>query len=75
MQTQDPNQNKKASELTEEELKATNGGGLLGGDSMSSISGITQGYLNVSHTDEDGDTNSFNTDFGTGSLLNSKNDD
>jgi len=73
--TQDPNQNKKAQELTDQEAKETNGGGLLGGDSHSSLTGITQGYLNVSHTDEDGDTNSFNTDFGTGSLLDNRQDD
>jgi len=72
--SQDPNQNKKAQELTEEELKATNGGGLLGGDSMSSLTAVTQGYLNVSHTDDDGDTNSLNTDFGTGSLLDNRQD-
>ena len=75
MKTQDPNQAKKSQELTDQEAKETNGGGLLGGDGMSSLTSVTQGYLNVSRTDEDGDTESFNTDFGTGSLLNSKNDD
>jgi len=70
-----PNQNKNAQPLTEQELKETNGGGLLGGDNMGSITGITQGYLNVSHTDEDGQTESYNTNFGTGSLLDSRQDD
>lgn len=73
--SQDPNQAKKAQELTEQEAKETNGGGLLGGDGQSTLTSITQGYLNVSHTDEDGDTNSFNTDFGTGSLLDNRQDD
>jgi len=69
MTNQDPNQAKKSQELTENEAKETNGGGLLGGDGQSSLTSITQGYLNVSHTDDDGQTESFNTDFGTGSLL------
>lgn len=73
--SQDPNQAKKSQELTDSEAKEINGGGLLGGDdNRSSLTAITQGYLNVSHTDDDGDTESLNTDFGTGSLLDSRQD-
>lgn len=62
-------------DLTQKELTETNGGGILGGDdSRSTLSAITQGYLNVSHTDDDGQTESFNTDFGTGSLLDNRQD-
>lgn len=65
----------KTQELNLDEMKAVNGGGLLGGDSMSSLTGILQGYINVSHTDEDGDTESYNADFGLGSLFSSNQDD
>lgn len=65
----------KTQELNFEEMKAVNGGSLLGGDSMSSLTGILQGYVNISHTDEDGQTESYNADFGTGSMFNSMNDD
>jgi len=64
----------KTQELNLEEMKAVNGGGLLGGDGMSSLTGILQGYINVSHTDEDGQTESYNADFGLGSMFNSQND-
>jgi len=64
----------KTQELSFEEMKTVNGGGLLGGDSMSSLTGILQGYINVSHTDEDGDTESYNADFGLGSIFQSQND-
>jgi len=65
----------KTQELSFEEMKTVNGGGLLGGDSMSSLTGILQGYINVSHTDEDGDTESYNADFGLGSIFQGQNDD
>jgi len=65
----------KTQELSFEEMKTVNGGGLLGGDGMSSLTGILQGYINVSHTDEDGETESYNADFGLGSMFNSQNDD
>jgi len=65
----------KTQELNLEEMKAVNGGGLLGGDSMNTLTGILQGYVNVSHTDEDGDTESYNADFGLGSLFGTSNDD
>lgn len=61
--------------LNEEELKATTGGSILGigGDNSSTKLG-TQGYVNLSNTDSDGDTESTNIDFGSGSLLDTKND-
>jgi len=65
----------KTQELSFEEMKSVNGGGLLGGDNMSSLTGILQGYINVSHTDEDGETESYNADFGLGSLFNSSSND
>lgn len=65
----------KTQELNLNEMKAVNGGallGLLGDDSM--IKGITEGYVNVSHTDEDGNTESTNLSFGSGSIFQSMND-
>jgi len=65
----------KTQELNPTEMKAINGGallGLLGDDSM--IKGMTQGYVNISHTDDDGDTESTNLSFGTGSVFQSTND-
>lgn len=62
-------------ELNQTEMKNVNGGallGLLGDDSM--IKGVTQGYVNVSHTDEDGETESTNLAFGSGSMFQSTND-
>ena len=46
-----------------------------GGDNNSSLTGITEGFLNASHTDEDGQTESYNTNFGSGSLLQGNNND
>jgi hypothetical protein len=63
--SQNPNSTK---DLNQDEQKAANGGSLLGGDD-SMIKGVTQGYVNVSNTDDDGDTSSTNIDFGSGSLL------
>jgi len=65
----------KTQELNQNEMKAVNGGallGLLGDDSM--IKGVTEGYLNISRTDEDGETESTNLSFGTGSIFQSMND-
>jgi len=62
-------------ELNNAELNTTNGGallGLLGDDSM--IKGVTEGYVNISHTDKDGDTESTNLSFGSGSIFQSMND-
>lgn len=67
--SQDPNQTPKNTEnLSEDELKNTSGGSLLGGDD-SMIKGVTQGYVNLSNTDDDGDTSSTRLDFGSGSIL------
>lgn len=62
---------KKTEELNQDEQKATTGGSLLGGDD-NRLTGMTQGYVNVSNTDDDGDTSSTNIDFGSGSLLDNK---
>ncbi len=65
----------KTQELNLNEMKAVNGGallGLLGDDSM--IKGVTQGYINISNTDKDGETESTNLSFGTGSIFQSMND-
>jgi hypothetical protein len=65
----------KTQELNQNEMKAVNGGallGLLGDDSM--IKGVTEGYLNLSHTDDDGETESTNISFGSGSIFQSQND-
>jgi len=65
----------KTQELNQTEMKNVNGGallGLLGDDSM--IKGVTEGYVNISHTDEDGETESTNLSFGSGSIFQSMND-
>ncbi|RYE25667.1 MAG: bacteriocin [Sphingobacteriales bacterium] len=54
----------KLQELNIEELKSVNGG-----DNSSVLTGMLEGFLNISHTDDDGDTESTNVDFGLGSLL------
>ena len=59
---------KSTKDLNQDEQKAANGGSLLGGDD-NMIKGVSQGYVNVSNTDDDGDTSSTNLDFGSGSLL------
>jgi len=62
-------------ELNQAELQHTNGGallGLLGDDSM--LKGALEGYVNISHTDEDGNTESTNLGFGLGSIFESMND-
>jgi hypothetical protein len=71
---QTPETPSRSEELKETELKETNGGLLGIGDDNSSLTAITQGTVNLSHTDENGDTESTNLDFGTGSLLNTTND-
>lgn len=76
--SQDPNQTPKNTEnLSEEELKNTSGGGLLGGGLLgddSAVKGVTQGYVNLSNTDDDGDTSSTRLDFGSGSMFESNQD-
>jgi hypothetical protein len=62
---------KNTENLNNDEAKKTTGGSLLGGDD-NMIKGVTQGYVNISNTDDDGDTSSTNLDFGSGSLLDSK---
>ena len=59
----------KTQELNQAEMKAVNGGallGLLGDDSM--IKGVTEGYINLSNTNDDGETESTNISFGSGSM-------
>ncbi len=45
----------------------------MGGDD-NMFKAISQGYVNQSHTDDDGDTERNSLDFGSGSLLQSMND-
>ncbi|RYE25668.1 MAG: bacteriocin [Sphingobacteriales bacterium] len=54
----------KLQELNIQELKSINGG-----DNSSVLTGLLEGFLNIGHTDDDGDTESTNVDFGLGSLL------
>jgi len=65
----------KTQELNLNEMKAVNGGSLLGlGGDNSIIKAVTEGYLNLSNTDSDGETESTNISFGTGSIFQSTND-
>ncbi len=64
----------KLQELKNDELKNVNGGILGIGDDNSSITNILTGFVNASHTDEDGETESYNLDFGLGSLTDFMND-
>lgn len=68
-------QNKGTQDLNEQEQKETTGGSLLGngllGNDSNTITGVTQGFVNVSNTDDNGDTSSTGLDFGSGSLLDS----
>ena len=62
-------------ELNLNEMKAINGGSILGlGGDNSIFKAVTEGYVNVSHTDDDGDTESTNLSFGSGSIFQSMND-
>lgn len=63
----------KLQELKTDELKTVNGGSLLGGDD-NMFKAVTQGYVNVSNTDDDGDTSSTNLSFGSGSLFHNESD-
>lgn len=64
----------KLQELNNNELKNVNGGLLGIGDDNSSITNIITGFVDISHTDEDGETESYNLDFGLGSLTDFMND-
>jgi hypothetical protein len=56
-------------------MKAVNGGSLLGlGGDDSIFKAVTEDYVNVSNTDEDGRTESTNLSFGSGSIFQSMND-
>lgn len=63
----------KTQELNQQEQKAINGGSLLGGDD-NMFKAVTQGYVNTSHTDEDGDTESNNISYGSGSMFQNESD-
>jgi hypothetical protein len=56
----DPQQQKprEQEDLDREEQKETEGGGILGGDGMSSLTSVAGVNLHSSHTDEDGETES-----------------
>ena len=59
----------KLQELNFDELTNVNGGLLGLGDGGVGITGILEGVLGVSHTDENGNTESTNLNFGLGGLL------
>ncbi len=69
------NSKKSTQDLNDQDQKNTSGGSLLGngllGNDNNSLTGITQGYVNQSSTDDNGDTSSNHLDFGSGSLLDS----
>ena len=67
------NNNKGTQDLNEKEQKETTGGSLLGngllGNDDNRQTAISQGYVNVANTDDNGDTSSNNIGYGSGSLL------
>lgn len=70
------NQKKNRTEdLNEQDQQNTTGGSLLGngllGNDDNMIKGVTQGYVNVSNTDDNGNTSSTGVDFGSGSMFDS----
>ncbi len=56
-------------ELNIEEMKTINGGLLGLGDGGLNLTGILEGAVGISHTDEDGKTESTQIGFGLGSML------
>ncbi|MCK7556458.1 hypothetical protein MKQ70_16120 [Chitinophaga sedimenti] len=61
-------------QLSLQEMKEINGGllGLFGGnDSSNMLKGMLEGYVSITTTDEDGDTNSTKLNFGLGSIFDS----
>jgi hypothetical protein len=62
------NSKQPAKQLSKRDQKATNGGGILGGDDNSSLTSSLGVNLHSSHTDEDGQTesNSFGGNIGSG---------
>lgn len=61
----------KLQELNFEELQNVNGGLLGLGDGNSSLTGVLEGMIGVSHTNENGETESTDINFGVGGLLGS----
>jgi hypothetical protein len=61
----------KLQELSAQELKDINGGLLGLGDGNTGITGILEGVIGISHTDEDGNTESTDINFGLGGMLGS----
>ncbi len=65
----------KTQELNQQELNNTNGGSLLGngllGNDSNRLTAITQGYLDISNTDDNGDTSSTHIGYGSGSMFDS----
>jgi bacteriocin-like protein len=59
----------KLQELQHEELQHVNGGLLGLGDGQFGLSGLLEGGIGISHTDEDGKTESTQIGFGLGSML------
>lgn len=66
----------KTQELSNRELQEINGGSLLGngllGNDSNAITAVTQGYLTVSNTDDNGDTSSTSLSYGNGSMFSSQ---
>jgi len=59
----------KLQELSAQELKDINGGLLGLGGGEGSLTGILEGFVGISHTDEDGNTESTNINFGLGGMF------
>ncbi|MCH5600841.1 hypothetical protein [Niabella ginsengisoli] len=59
----------KLQELNIEEMKSVNGGLLGLGDGSLGLTGVLEGAIGISNTDEDGNTESTQIGFGLGSML------
>jgi hypothetical protein len=68
------NSKQPAKQLSKKDQKATNGGGILGGDDNSSLSSALGVNLHSSRTDEDGETESNQFGGNIGSSTQSMND-
>ena len=66
----------KTVELNNQEQQNITGGSLLGngllGNDSNVLTAVTQGYINISNTDDNGDTSSTSIDFGSGSIFSSQ---
>lgn len=66
----------KTQELNQQEQKNINGGSLLGngllGNDSNVLTAVTQGYLDISNTDDNGQTSSTHVGYGSGSIFSSE---